>query len=80
MSSSDSIRSSEERTKPMEIVAGEHACCRLLAFISLKMELSWRTTKVGKVQPKVGLDTTPENVVRREKWTNRGQKSERVEG
>ena len=38
----------KRRTKPMEIVAGEHACYRLLAFISLKMGLSWRTTKVGK--------------------------------
>jgi len=30
----------KRRTKPMEIVAGENACYRLLAFISLKMELS----------------------------------------
>ena len=35
----------------MEIVAGEHACYRLLAFISLKMEMNWRTMKVGKVRP-----------------------------
>ena len=40
----------KRRTKSMEIVAGEDACYRLLAFISLKMELSWRTTKVGKVR------------------------------
>jgi putative transposase len=39
------------RTKPMEIVAGENACYLLLAFISLKMEASWRTTKIGKVRP-----------------------------
>ena len=26
----------------MEIVAGENACYLLLAFISLKMEASWR--------------------------------------
>lgn len=45
----------KRRTKPMEIVAGEHACYRLLAFISLKMELSWRTTKVGKVRPNLPL-------------------------
>jgi hypothetical protein len=39
----------------MEIVAGEHACYRLLAFIALKMELSWKTTKVGKVRPNLPL-------------------------
>jgi putative transposase len=41
----------KRRTKPMEIVAGENACYLLLAFISLKMEASWRTTKIGKVRP-----------------------------
>jgi hypothetical protein len=35
----------------MEIVAGENACYLLLAFISLKMELNWRGTKIGKVRP-----------------------------
>lgn len=45
----------KRRTKPMEIVAGEHACYRLLAFISLKMELNWRTTKIGKVRPNLPL-------------------------
>jgi putative transposase len=35
-------------TKPMEIVSGEQACYTLLAFISLKMELSWRSSPVGK--------------------------------
>jgi putative transposase len=40
----------KRRTKPMEIVAGEHACYRLLAFISLKMELHWRSNLVGKVR------------------------------
>ena len=39
------------RTKTMEIVAGENACYRLLAFISLKMELSWRANRVGKIKP-----------------------------
>jgi len=39
----------KRRTKPMEIVAGEHACYRLLAFISLKMELHWRSNPIGKV-------------------------------
>jgi putative transposase len=39
------------RTKTMEIVAGEDACYRLLAFISLKMELSWRSNPIGKVRP-----------------------------
>lgn len=38
----------KRRTKPMEIVAGEHACYTLLAFISLKMELHWRTFPIGK--------------------------------
>jgi putative transposase len=45
----------KRRTKPMEIVAGEHACYRLLAFIALKMELSWRSNKVGKVRPNLPL-------------------------
>jgi len=45
----------KRRTKPMEIVAGESACYRLLAFISLKMELSWRTNRVGKVRPNLPL-------------------------
>jgi putative transposase len=40
----------KRRTKPMEIVAGEIACYRLLAFISLKMELHWRSNPVGKVR------------------------------
>ena len=31
------------RTKSMEIVAGESACYRLLTFISLRMELHWRS-------------------------------------
>lgn len=39
----------KRRTKPMEIVAGENSCYRLLTFISLKMELAWRTAPVGKV-------------------------------
>jgi putative transposase len=37
------------RTKPMEIVAGENACYTLLAFISIKMEIHWRSNPVGKV-------------------------------
>jgi putative transposase len=41
----------KRRTKPMEIVAGENACYLLLAFISLKMEMNWRATKIGKVRP-----------------------------
>jgi putative transposase len=41
----------KRRTKPMEIVAGENAYYLLLAFISLKMEASWRSTKIGKVRP-----------------------------
>jgi putative transposase len=39
----------KRRTKPMEIVAGENSCYRLLAFISLRMELAWRSTPIGKV-------------------------------
>ena len=40
----------KRRTKPMEIVAGEHACCTLLTFISLKMELQWKSNPIGKVR------------------------------
>lgn len=43
------------RTKSMEIVAGEDACYRLLAFISLKMELAWRSNPIGKVRPNLPL-------------------------
>lgn len=45
----------KRRTKPMEIVAGENACYLLLAFISIKMEMNWRTTKIGKVRPNLPL-------------------------
>ena len=38
------------RTKPMEIVAGEQSCYTLLAFISIKMELYWKSNPVGKVR------------------------------
>lgn len=40
----------KRRTKPMEIVAGENACYMLLAFVSLKMEIHWRTSPIGKVR------------------------------
>ena len=40
----------KRRTRPMEIVAGENACYTLLAFISIKMELYWRSNPVGKVR------------------------------
>jgi putative transposase len=40
----------KRRTKPMEIVAGENACYTLLAFISIKMEIYWRSNPVGKVR------------------------------
>jgi hypothetical protein len=43
----------------MEIVAGENACYLLPAFISLKMEMSWRTTKIGKVRPNYPLGIPP---------------------
>jgi len=39
----------KRRTKPMEIVAGENACYTLLAFVSLKMEIHWKTNPIGKV-------------------------------
>lgn len=38
------------RTKTMEIIAGEMACYRILAYISLKMELHWRSNPVGRVR------------------------------
>jgi len=34
----------------MEIVAGENACYMLLAFISLKMEIHWRSNPIGKMR------------------------------
>lgn len=40
----------KRRTKPMEIVAGEASCYRLLAFVALKMELAWKKTPLGKVR------------------------------
>lgn len=40
----------KRRTRSMEILAGESACYRLLAFISLKMELHWRSKPLGKVR------------------------------
>lgn len=40
----------KRRTRPMEIVAGERACYTLLAFICIKMELSWRSVPIGKVR------------------------------
>jgi len=40
----------KRRSKPMEIMAGESSCYRLLAFISLRMELHWRANPVGKVR------------------------------
>jgi hypothetical protein len=39
------------KTKRMEIVAGEPACYRRLAFIPLNIELSRRTTKARKYGP-----------------------------
>jgi len=45
----------KRRTNSMEIVAGENACYRLLAFISLKMELSWRADPIGKVRHNLPL-------------------------
>jgi putative transposase len=39
----------KRRTRPMEIVAGENACYTLLAFISIKMEIYWRSNPVATV-------------------------------
>jgi len=39
----------------MEILAGETSCYSLLAFISIKMEMSWMKTKIGKVRPDLPL-------------------------
>jgi putative transposase len=39
----------KRRTKPMEILAGEKSCYTLLAFICLKMELTWSSKPIGKV-------------------------------
>lgn len=38
----------KRRTKPMEILAGEASCYRLLCFIALKMELYWRSAPLGR--------------------------------
>ena len=40
----------KRRTKSMEIVAGENACYTFLTFISLKMEMHWRSAPIGKVR------------------------------
>jgi|LZCG01.1.fsa_nt_gb putative transposase len=40
----------KRRTKPMEMVAGETACYQLLAFISLKMELHWKSNRFGTIK------------------------------
>jgi len=40
----------KRRTKPMEIVAAENVCYMLLAFISLKMELHWKSNPTGRVR------------------------------
>jgi putative transposase len=39
----------KRRTKPMEILAGECSCYTLLTFVCLKMELRWRSKRIGKV-------------------------------
>jgi putative transposase len=40
----------KRRVRPMEILAGENSCYTLLAFISIKMEIHWRSNPVGKVR------------------------------
>jgi putative transposase len=49
----------KRRTRPMEIMAGELSCYRLLAFISLRMELHWRANPVGKVRPNLPIPSVP---------------------
>lgn len=39
----------KRRTKPMEILAGERSCYMLLAFVCVKMEITWRSKPIGKV-------------------------------
>ena len=58
----------KRRTKPMEIVAGESACYRLLAFISLRMELHWRSNPIGKVRKNLPF-------LKESAWNNFTQKS-----
>lgn len=38
----------KRRTKPMEILAGERAAYRLLCFVALKMELTWKSVPLGR--------------------------------
>jgi len=38
----------KRRTKPMEILAGEASAYRLLCFVALKMELTWRSAPLGR--------------------------------
>jgi len=40
----------KRRIKPMDIADGENACYMLLAFVSIKMELHWKSNPVGKVR------------------------------
>lgn len=58
----------KRRIKPMEIVAGEFACYRLLAFISLRMELHWRSNPIGKVRNNLPF-------LKESAWNNFTQKS-----
>lgn len=58
----------KRRSKPMEIVAGESACYRLLAFISLRMELHWRSNPIGKVRKNLPF-------LKESAWNNFTQKS-----
>ena len=52
----------KRRTKPMEIVAGEASTYRILAFVAMKMEMSWRNapfrnTGFRKLKPFLGYFT-----------------------
>ena len=52
----------KRRTKPMEIVAGEASTYRILAFVAMKMEMSWRNapfrnTGFRKLKPFSGYFT-----------------------
>jgi putative transposase len=55
----------KRRTKTMEIVAGEKACYRFMAFVVLKMEVHWRSTMAFVVlKMEVHWRSTPVGKVR----------------
>jgi hypothetical protein len=67
----------KRRTKQMEILAGEASCYRLLAFISLRMELHWRANPVGRVRKNPGeyARTSPSSINSHKRVDTTHQKS-----